>query len=204
MRYVATVGEGQHTVVLEENGHERSVELDGHALHIDWRIVGTGRAHLSAAGDSAADHYSVLAGDHSYEAFVRIIDDPDATESGSLTVEVMIAGRPYVVRVRDERSQALASLAGGAHISGDAAIRAPMPGLVSNVIAAAGDEVKRGQTIVVLEAMKMENDLTAPRAGVVKSLRVTKGQTVNQGDTLAVIGDPAGIAGPTPDDDDEE
>jgi multidrug efflux pump subunit AcrA (membrane-fusion protein) len=50
----------------------------------------------------------------------------------------------------------------------------------------------RGQAIVVLEAMKMENDLTTPRAGVVKSVSVAKGQTVNQGDTLAIIGDPDG------------
>ncbi|HEY7849294.1 MAG TPA: acetyl-CoA carboxylase biotin carboxyl carrier protein subunit, partial [Ktedonobacterales bacterium] len=52
-----------------------------------------------------------------------------------------------------------------------------------------GQEVARGQAIVVLEAMKMENDLTTPRAGVVKRVSVAKGQTVNQGDTLAIIGD---------------
>ena len=202
MRYVAMVGEQQHTVVLDENGHERQVELDGRELHVDWRLVGRDHAYVSAVGDVVADHFTVLAGDHSYEAYVRLVQDPEAAESGGLTVEVMIAGRPYIVRVRDERSQVLARLAGGAHIAGDVAIRAPMPGLVSNVIASEGDEVKRGQTIVVLEAMKMENDLTAPRAGIVKSLRVTKGQAVNQGDTLAIVGDPAGAAAPA--DDDEE
>jgi len=76
-----------------------------------------------------------------------------------------------------------------------------MPGLVSNVLAAVGDEVMRGQNIVVLEAMKMENDLTTPRQGIVKSLRVAKGQAVNQGDLLAIIGDPAGS--PPSDEDDE-
>lgn len=203
MRYVATMGERQHTVVLEENGHERHVELNGRELHVDWRTVGAGQSALAAAQEQVAEHFSVLAGDHSYEAYVRVVDDPDAGEgSGGLSFEVTIAGRPYVVRVRDERSQALARIAGGAHVAGDAAIRAPMPGLVSNVIAAEGDEVKRGQTIVVLEAMKMENDLTAPRAGIVKALRVTKGQTVNQGETLAIVGDPG--AAPEPDEDDEE
>jgi biotin carboxyl carrier protein len=64
-----------------------------------------------------------------------------------------------------------------------------MPGLVSNILALEGQEVARGQAIVVLEAMKMENDLTTPRAGVVKRVSVAKGQTVNQGDTLAIIGD---------------
>jgi biotin carboxyl carrier protein len=73
-------------------------------------------------------------------------------------------------------------------------IRAPMPGLVSNVLVSEGDEVQRGQAVVVLEAMKMENDLSATRAGSVKSLRVAKGQTVAQGEALAVIGDLAGAA----------
>lgn len=202
MRYVAIVGEQQHTVVLEENGHERAVELDGRQLHVDWRLVGTDYAHLTSAADHAADHVTVLVGNHSYEAYVRLVEDAESGESAGLSLEVTIAGRPYLVRVRDERSQALASLAGGAHIAGDVAIRAPMPGLVSNIIAAEGDEVKRGQTVIVLEAMKMENDLTSPRAGIVKSLRVAKGQAVNQGDTLAVVGDPAGT--PEPEDEDEE
>ncbi|HEX2350831.1 MAG TPA: acetyl-CoA carboxylase biotin carboxyl carrier protein subunit, partial [Ktedonobacterales bacterium] len=71
-------------------------------------------------------------------------------------------------------------------------IRAPMPGLVSNVLAQEGQEVARGQAIIVLEAMKMENDLVTPRAGVVKRVGAAKGQTVNQGDMLAIIGDPDG------------
>ncbi|MGZ3678949.1 MAG: acetyl-CoA carboxylase biotin carboxyl carrier protein subunit, partial [Ktedonobacterales bacterium] len=83
-------------------------------------------------------------------------------------------------------------LAAGAHVSGDAPIRAPMPGLVRSVLAEQGAEVQRGQTVVVLEAMKMENDLPSPRAGIIKFVRVEQGQTVNQGDILAIIGDPAG------------
>ncbi|HKT39155.1 MAG TPA: acetyl-CoA carboxylase biotin carboxyl carrier protein subunit, partial [Ktedonobacterales bacterium] len=112
-----------------------------------------------------------------------------------------VRGQVYRVRLADERARTLASLAGGAHASGDANIRAPMPGLVSHVLVEEGVEVQRGQAVVVLEAMKMENDLPAPRAGVVKSLRVSKGQAVNQGDLLAVIGDPAGT--PLADEDDE-
>jgi biotin carboxyl carrier protein len=61
--------------------------------------------------------------------------------------------------------------------------------------------VQRGQAVIVLEAMKMENDLMTPRTGIVKSLRVAKGQAVNQGDLLAVIGDPAGSL--STDEDDE-
>src|SRR5262249_12492551 len=112
-----------------------------------------------------------------------------------------IAGRPLLVIIEDERSRTLASLASGTHVAGDAAIRAPMPGLVSTVLVAVGDEIKRGENLLVLEAMKMENDLTAPRAGVVKAVRVSTGQSVRQGDVLAVVGDVDGAA--VPDDEDE-
>jgi biotin carboxyl carrier protein len=62
-----------------------------------------------------------------------------------------------------------------------------MPGLVLGIPLDAGAAVARGQAVVVLEAMKMENDLPSPIAGTIKEVRVSKGQTVNQGDVLVVI-----------------
>jgi len=61
---------------------------------------------------------------------------------------------------------------------------APMPGTILKVSVNVGDTVKAGDSIVVLEAMKMENDITAPKDGVVKAIAVTKGQTVAKGDVL--------------------
>jgi biotin carboxyl carrier protein len=186
MDYRAIIGVRQIRVVTREDGHERLVTLDGRELRVDWQPIGG----TSPNGQSAAAaHYSALIGEHSYEAYVRRVADEGADGE---TFEVMIAGQPYRVTVQDERTQALASLAGGGHSSGDATIRAPMPGLVSNVMAEEGVHVDRGQAIVMLEAMKMENDLTTPRAGIVKHLRVARGQTVNQGEVLAVVGDAPG------------
>ena len=200
MRYVATIGERAVTIGVQEDGHQREVTLGDNRLTVDWRPVG-GMA-LSAAKDAPyrAGHYSLLLGAQSFDVFVQSVpaDEEDGT---SRVFEVYVRGQMYRVRLADERARALASLAGGAHASGDANIRAPMPGLVSNVLVEEGTEIQRGQAVVVLEAMKMENDLPAPRAGVVKSLRVSKGQAVNQGDLLAVIGDPVGI--PPSDEDDE-
>ncbi|HEV2405713.1 MAG TPA: biotin/lipoyl-containing protein [Ktedonobacterales bacterium] len=184
MRYVARIGEQTRVIELQENGHTREVVLESRQLTLDWRLVGVPMATLSD-GEAPAEHYSMLVGDRSYEAFARLAPDADAEGT---TVE-------------DERSRALASLAGGAHVSGDAPIRAPMPGLVVKVVAEQGSSVERGQTVVVLEAMKMENDLTTPRAGVIKAVRVERGQTVNQGDVLVVVGDAEGE--PPPQDDDE-
>jgi biotin carboxyl carrier protein len=189
MRYVVTVNDRQHTIELEANGHVRQVTFDGRPLSVDWQLVGRNQPAITLASDASADHYSLLVGDQSYAAYARAVDDLDGDEQVGRTIEVMIEGHPYVVNVQDARSQALASLAGGTHAAGEATIRAPMPGLVSQVLVAEGDEVQRGQTIAILEAMKMENDLTTPRAGRVRAVRVAKGQTVAQNAVLAIVGD---------------
>lgn len=192
MRYVVTVNGRQHTIDLEENGHLRSVTLNSRPLTIDWRLLGRSQPAATHPDDPKADQYSLLVGNQSYAAYARSLEETTRDEHSGRRIEVLVQGQPYLVEVQDARSQALASLAAGTHASGEAAIRAPMPGLVSNVLVTLGESVQRGQTIVVLEAMKMENDLTTPRAGRVRTIRVTKGQTVSQDDVLASIGDPEG------------
>lgn len=200
MRYIATVDDQTFTIAVPENGHERTVMLGGRALDVDWQPVGDAPLAAGGAQTSHAGHYSLLIGARSFDVYIQPVAAED--EDGAARVfEAHLRGRVYRVRIADERAQTLASLAGGAHAAGDANIRAPMPGLVSNVLVAEGAEAQRGQAVIVLEAMKMENDLTAPRPGIVKSLRVAKGQTVNQGDLLAVIGD---LAGSAPSDEDDE
>lgn len=198
MRYVAVVGEQKYTAQIEQNGHTRQVTLNDREFSIDVRRIGDPLARVD--GEHAAQ-YSILIGDHSYDAYARIVEGEGDSETGDRAIEVYISGRPYRVMVQDERTQMLARLAGAGHVSGDAVIRAPMPGLVANVLVEEQAEVTRGQTVVVLEAMKMENDLAAPRAGWVKSVRVTKGQTVNQGDILAIVGDNAEVEQNAEDDD---
>jgi len=202
MRYIVTGGGERHTVAVEEDGHARSAQLDEQKLTADWRAVGGEALASDAAGTPRAGHYSLLIGDSSYDIYVRRLPTPaDAGADAPQTFEVTVGAQTFSVEVQDERAQALASLVGAAHVSGDVSIRAPMPGLVSNVLVMEGDTVERGQALVVLEAMKMENDLSAPRPGIVKSIRVAKGQTVNQGETLAVVGDPAGSQEQSADDD---
>jgi biotin carboxyl carrier protein len=75
----------------------------------------------------------------------------------------------------------------GGHHHGAAQIVAPMPGKVVRVQVEAGATVEKGVGVVVVEAMKMQNELKAPRAGVVVSLNVKPGDTVNAGDVLAVL-----------------
>ncbi len=70
---------------------------------------------------------------------------------------------------------------------GSVKISAPMPGTILRIAANVGDKVTAGQPIVVLEAMKMENDIVAPSDGVVSSINVTSGQSVNSGDVIATL-----------------
>lgn len=188
MRFLVTVDDRDISVALAEpDGAATSAEVDGVTTPLDWRAL-TAAARSLASQPDEAGHYSLLVGATSYDVYARRIESDDAGE-GAQSYEITVGARTFAVTLRDERTQALGRLAGGAHHSGDATIKAPMPGLVANVLAEEGQMVERGQAVVVLEAMKMENDLTTPRAGLVKSVRVKKGQTVNQNDILAIVGD---------------
>jgi biotin carboxyl carrier protein len=75
----------------------------------------------------------------------------------------------------------------GSHAGGEATVAAPMPGRVVRVLVGPGDEVKARQPVVVVEAMKMENELRSPKAGVVKEVSVSAGTSVEAGRSLVVI-----------------
>ncbi len=199
MRYSASSGGRAAKVEVEDNGPIRSVTLDGETFTVSWQPVGA--AAVRGGPGAPSGHYSLLIGSCSFEVFVHAVEA--VGEGGAQTFEVTIAGRPYTVQLEDERARALAGLGGAGHERGEMAVHAPMPGLVASVLAAVGQTVERGQTVVVLEAMKMENDLIAPRSGVVHAVPVSPGQTVSQGDVLVVIGDPEGASAATAEEDDE-
>jgi biotin carboxyl carrier protein len=120
--------------------------------------------------------WSVLMDGRSFEA--RVIAD-----NGEVIIE--IDGERYPVVIEDPRKHRKAARTGGG--GGRAAVTAPMPGKVVRVLAAEGDSVVAGQGLVVIEAMKMQNELQSPRDGRVASLPVRQGDTVAAGAVLAVV-----------------
>jgi len=99
---------------------------------------------------------------------------------------VTLRGRTYTISIADPKR-----LRGGEnshqHDKGSAEITAPMPGKVVRVLVEAGAEVEAGAGILVVEAMKMQNEMKTPRAGVVVSINARTGDTVNAGDVLAIV-----------------
>lgn len=97
---------------------------------------------------------------------------------------VLVDGEPYALNVTDVRS---AGGPGQTGPRGGGEIKPPMPGKVVAIKVKPGDKVESGQTLLVLEAMKMQNELGAPGAGTVKDVKVTVGQNVETKDVLIVI-----------------
>lgn len=109
---------------------------------------------------------------------------PDHSPTG--VPEIIVNGQRIPMTVRDKKH--LRSGAGGsASAAGKASLTSPMPGKIVRVLVSAGDEVVANQGLLIVEAMKMQNEVLAPKAGKVAEVRVVEGQTVNAGETLAVI-----------------
>jgi biotin carboxyl carrier protein len=165
MKYITTVDEQTFTIDVNK---ESEISLNGEARRVDARKIAEGL-------------YSLLINNKSYEVLVERVDGE---------YQVMIDGVTYPVSVMDERAKRLAEAAGAAFggPSGDATVKSPMPGLIVATPVKPGDTVKKGQVVIVLESMKMENELKAPREGVIKDVKVQPRQPVEQGQPLVVIG----------------
>jgi biotin carboxyl carrier protein len=152
---------------LTIDGREERIEINA-----DGFRFGDGPLREISVETPQAGVYSVLLDGRSYDARV---------ENGVVTV----CGRRFEIEVRDPRRWSRQS-AGGAH-SGMHNIAAPMPGKIVRVLVSVGDTVEAGQGIVVVEAMKMQNEMKAPRAGKIAGISAKEGATVTAGEILATI-----------------
>jgi pyruvate carboxylase subunit B len=160
MRYHVSIGEHAHTV-----------EVTGEGVRLDGRLV---RAELSSTGAGA---HSLLLDGASHRLLAR--------RTGAGAWKLQLDGRGYRAEVVDDRTRAIRALTGqDAKASGPRPLKAPMPGLVVKVEVEPGDSVARGQGLVIVEAMKMENELRAETEGVVKVVHTQPGQTIEKDQVL--------------------
>ncbi|CAN5686143.1 acetyl-CoA carboxylase biotin carboxyl carrier protein subunit [soil metagenome] len=153
-------------------GRTFRVELDGEIVRVDGEEIAT--AQLAAFPGTAVRH---LLTDGRSTTVVAHRDD----DGWSLVVN----GWPMHAHVVDERTRAIQAMTGqGAVAQGPKPVRAPMPGLVVRIEVDVGDDVKQGQGVVVMEAMKMENELRAESAGRVGRVLVQPGDVVQKGAVL--------------------
>lgn len=108
-------------------------------------------------------------------------------EGAPPAVGVVVGATRFYASVESERMRALSAALGGKHADGEGLVVSPMPGRVLKLLVAEGDEVIVGTPLVVVEAMKMENELLSARDGVVKTIFVTSGATVESGAHLIEI-----------------
>ena len=165
MKYEVLIDGHSHQIDIErvEKGYQATV--DGEPFALD--VVMTARDVLSILHNGrhyeAKREYSLLGETH-----------------------IIIGSERFGVEVRDPRSLRSRRAAAG-HEAGPAKIIAPMPGKVVRIIAAVGDEIEAGQGLVVVEAMKMQNEIKSPKTGKVTKIAVSEASAVNAGDLLVIV-----------------
>lgn len=165
------------------------LELLGRGRVVSIESAGADRYRVVVDGVPQTVH-AVRAGEVGFSMLIEVADrqmrDVQVAPGGRGELLVSLGGRTVVVRVNGRRrGRGAADLAG--HAAGAQSIVAPMPGRVVRVLVGNGDVVSARQPVVVVEAMKMENELRAPKAGTVKDLSVTAGVSVEAGRVLLVI-----------------
>lgn len=165
MIYVAECDDQTHRVDVQDTGDAAKVRLDTADAVIDARRIRNGT-------------YSLFVDGRSFVA--DVVADGDG-------YVVSVGCESFRIGVADERRRRAAGAAGRRDVGGRQDVRAMMPGKVVDILIAKGDRVEANQGLLIIEAMKMENEIRASGAGEVKEIKVAPGQTVNTGDLLVVI-----------------
>ncbi len=166
MAYIAKSGEREYRLDVRSEREGLRIRLDDQEVLVNFLRV-----------DSAL--YSLLIGGRSFEVDLLEVED---------AFMVLVDGQPFRVEIQDEQERRLRAAAGKETArAAKRAVTAPMPGKVVKLLVKVGDAVKVGDGVIVVEAMKMENELKAPAPGTVKEIRVAEGKAVAAGEVLVVI-----------------
>jgi biotin carboxyl carrier protein len=167
MKYKAQTANGEHAISLDIADGSTLADIGGRHYKVELRQL-------------AADEYLLINGTDVYKCRV------EERHGSNNTFAVVLRGVNYDITVIDPK-RLRSARSSAAHDHGAAEIVSPMPGKVVRVLVEAGATVEAGAGIIVVEAMKMQNEMKAPKTGVVVSINAAAGATVNAGDVLAII-----------------
>jgi biotin carboxyl carrier protein len=165
MKYYVQVNGVEHVVELVERLGELLLSVDGQPLAMDFVEV------------DRLGQFAIIVKDRSYGVS---IDGDEHTQA------LTIAGQQYIIEIEDERERA-ANAASRAGLGKGGTVKAVMPGVVVRVLVEEGARVEAGQPLLILEAMKMQNEIAATVAGTVSRLHVEAGRAVAAGERLIQI-----------------
>ncbi|MGI9069324.1 MAG: biotin/lipoyl-containing protein [Pyrinomonadaceae bacterium] len=167
MKLKAQLSGNEHEISLDFDNGSVFAEVDARPYEIEIRELADGQ-------------YLLLDGSRIYRCRV------EAKRDSPNSFEVVLRGLARDITIIDPK-RLRSSQTAGAHHPGAAQIISPMPGKIVRVLVEVGAEIETGAGIIVVEAMKMQNEMKSPKAGVVVSINAEAGATVNAGDVLAVI-----------------
>ncbi len=180
--YITTIGQESSRVTLKAKDEQVHIIVDEKEHAIDWRQIAP-LAPGEQGNIKEGGRYHLVIGEKSYEVYAHQLEN----NGEGARYEIQLSEQSFEVSIEDERTKLLTGTVRAGASSNAARVSAPMPGLVIGTPLEAGSAVTAGQTVAVLEAMKMENDLASPISGTIKEVRVQIDQTVEQGQVLIII-----------------
>lgn len=166
MKYYVNINEQEFEIDLWEKGGALRALLNGRTFDLDPAEIEEG------------SKYSVIIHGESFNVSLN---------KSSIGMDLIVGGHLYQAEVLDEREKGAKALESSAGAGGHLVVQSVMPGIVRKVFVSEGDDVTRGKPLIILEAMKMENELCAESDGRVTKVHVSEGQTVNSSDPLVTL-----------------
>jgi biotin carboxyl carrier protein len=158
------------------------VEIDGKKIRVE---IGQHEKEFKIVLDGKESRAMVL--DQQGTKMILMVDDQAFDIRFDRDNKIIVDDQEYTVEIYDEQVAKMMKTGAGQAQKSELVIKAAMPGLIIEVNVKQGDKVTEGQALLIIEAMKMQNEMVSTRAGTIKKINIEKGQTVNSGDKLIII-----------------
>jgi biotin carboxyl carrier protein len=165
-------------LIAEQNNERREIELTQNSSNLTAEI--DGKKYEIEVSEPEPNVYLLKHENKIYQIFVAPNDKP------SEPFAVTVGNHNFEIKIFDSKRLRGKGVESG-QTTGASEIKTAMPGKVVRVLAKVGAETKQGDGVIIVEAMKMQNEMKSPKDGVIKEIRFAEGATVNAGDILVVI-----------------